>query len=417
VAVPDLGTSAMLRAFNERRVVNLIATEGPISRAQIARVSGLSKPTVSLALARLEEHRLVREVGRTSGGRGATATLYDLEPTAGYALAFDVGRRWLRAALVDISGAEVARETERTQVRPADALVAQLGALTMRLVAAASIDRQALVAATLATPGFVPGGRGDHLELAPSLPALERPGVLDTLREQLRVELRVENDVNAAAVAELTYGVGREQPDFAYVSLGTGVGLALVLDGVLRRGASSAAGEIGYLPAATQTDGRRRPTTIETAASARALVRAARDEGSTATAAEAVVSAARAGDLVALRALDRVAAALTVGIAAACAVADPAVVVLGGGLGLGAADLLIPRIEHELHTLLPMRPRVIASRLSGDAVLQGAVATTLLAARRVVFARTTRPDATPPRSLPLIGTSGPAHPVALLEDQ
>src|SRR3954469_8614449 len=109
VAVPDLGTSGMLRAFNERRVVDLIAAEGPISRAQIARASGLSKPTVSLALARLEEQGVVRAVGRTSGGRGAPALLYGLEPAAGYALAFDVGRRWIRAALVDITGAERAR--------------------------------------------------------------------------------------------------------------------------------------------------------------------------------------------------------------------------------------------------------------------------------------------------------------------
>ena len=422
MAVPDLGTSGMLRAFNERRVVELIATEGPISRAQIARVSGLSKPTVSLALVRLEEHNLVREAGRTSGGRGATATLYALEPTAGYALAFDVGRRWLRAALVDVAGREVARETERTRLRPADALVSQLSALTERLVTAAAIQRDAVVAATLATPGFVPGSGADHVELAPSVPALQRSGVLDTLREQLQVELRVENDVNAAAMAELTYGVGRDEPDFAYVSLGTGVGLALVLDGVLRRGSSSAAGEIGYLPAPTSASDEGRPTTIETAASAAALVRAARDEGSTAKTAEDVVGAARTGDGAAVRALDRVAAVLTVGVAAACAVADPAVVVLGGGLGLGAADLLIPRIEHELHALLPMRPRVVASGLTGDAVLQGAVATTLLEARRIVFGRTTRPDEAPHSSRPsfdtsLLEMSGTVRPVALLEDQ
>src|SRR4051812_35412803 len=185
----------MLRAFNERRVVDLIATDGPISRAQIARASGLSKPTVSLALARLEEQRLVREVGRTSGGRGATATLYALEPGAGYALACDVGRRWLRAVLVDISGAELARATERTRVRPADALVGQLAALTDRLVHTAQIDRRGLVAATLAAPGVVPGGGGDHLELPPRPPAPQRPGRLGAPRRQLPVGPPGEDDV------------------------------------------------------------------------------------------------------------------------------------------------------------------------------------------------------------------------------
>src|SRR3954447_24670432 len=273
VAVPDLGTSGMLRAFNERRVVDLIATDGPISRAQIARASGLSKPTVSLALARLEEQRLVREAGRTSGGRGATALLYSLEPSAGYALAFDVGRRWVRAALVDVSGVERARRSEHTRVRPAPALIAQLGELAAGLVRDAGVDQSAVVAATLATPGVVPEhGHGDHVELAPSLPGLEQSGAIDELRAAFGTDLLLENDVNAAAVAELTYGVGRDQPDFAYVSLGTGVGSALVLDGQLRRGATAAAGEIGYLPAAAQTDGRGRPTTIETAASADALV-------------------------------------------------------------------------------------------------------------------------------------------------
>ena len=392
MAVPEVSTSGMLRAFNERRVLELIAADGPISRAQIARVSGLSKPTVSLALVRLEEHRLVREAGRTSGGRGATATLYALEPTAGYALAFDVGQRWLRAALVDVAGSEVSRGTERTRLRPAHALADQLDSLTDRLVATAAVDRDAVVAATMATPGFVAVGGGDHLELAPSVPALQEPGVLDLLRDKLRVELRVENDVNAAAMAELTYGVGIDEPDFAYVSVGTGVGLALVLNGVLRRGFNAAAGEIGYLPAPASTTDGKRPMTVESAASAEGLIRAAREEGSVAKTAEAVVSEARSGNPAAERALDRVAAALTVGVAAACAVADPAVVVLGGGIGLGAADLLIPRLERELHRLLPTRARITASGLTGDAVLQGAVATTLLAARRVVFARTTRSE-------------------------
>src|SRR5437867_1651874 len=90
------GTPRLLRAINERLALELIQRLGPMSRAELARRSGLSKPTVSLALARLEGAGLVREVGRTTGGKGATALLYDLDPGAGSVLGIDVGRAWIR---------------------------------------------------------------------------------------------------------------------------------------------------------------------------------------------------------------------------------------------------------------------------------------------------------------------------------
>ena len=86
--------------MNTRQLLDAILRGGPVSRAQLARDTGLSKPTVSLALARLEAAGLVGPTGRTSGGRGATAVLYDVEPAAGYALAMDVGRQWMRAAVL-----------------------------------------------------------------------------------------------------------------------------------------------------------------------------------------------------------------------------------------------------------------------------------------------------------------------------
>jgi DNA-binding transcriptional ArsR family regulator len=76
------GTPSLLRAINERTVLEWIRSVGPLSRAQIARSSGLSKPTVSQALSALERPGLVREAGRTSGGKGPTAVLYELNPGA-----------------------------------------------------------------------------------------------------------------------------------------------------------------------------------------------------------------------------------------------------------------------------------------------------------------------------------------------
>jgi DNA-binding transcriptional ArsR family regulator len=93
------GTPGLLRSINQRAVLELIRQRGPLSRAQVARDTGLSKPTVSLALASLHESGLVREVGRSTGGKGPGAVLYELNPDAGWVVGIDVGRRWVRAAI------------------------------------------------------------------------------------------------------------------------------------------------------------------------------------------------------------------------------------------------------------------------------------------------------------------------------
>src|SRR5437763_17154257 len=93
------GTPSLLRAINERSVLELIHRRGPLSRAQVARVSGLSKPTVSLALSGLLEAQLVREVGRSRGDRGPSALIYQLNPAASWQVGSDRGRNGRRAAM------------------------------------------------------------------------------------------------------------------------------------------------------------------------------------------------------------------------------------------------------------------------------------------------------------------------------
>src|SRR5437773_9080006 len=118
-----VGTPRLLRAINERTVLDLIHRQGPLSRAQVARVSGLSKPTVSLALTGLLEADLVREVGRSRGERGPSALLYELNPMAGWVVGADIGRRGFRVALVDIAGSIAAWRDEPARVSSAESLI------------------------------------------------------------------------------------------------------------------------------------------------------------------------------------------------------------------------------------------------------------------------------------------------------
>ena len=381
------GTPSLLRAINERSVLELVRRHSPISRAYIARESGLSKPTVSLALSGLLEGGLVREVGRSRGGRGPTAVLYEVNPSAGWVVGIDVGRQWVRAAIANISGAIVARRQERAQVRSADSLIGQIGSIAHQLAAEAGIRWNQVTAATLGSPGVFDPERGVML-MAPNLPGWGRQGLVEAVRRELGTSVTFENDVNLAAIGEGAHGHGREVGNFVYLSVGTGVGAGLVLRGSLHRGAGGGAGEIGYLPIGHQ-DGppaSRRWGAFEEATAAAGVVRAAKGFGMKGPlTAERVFLAARRGDPAATRAVAIEATRLATAIATLTLVLDPELVVLGGGIGRNG-DLLIDPIERELRHL-PFRPRLLVSALGEDAVLQGAVATALEAARDRVFAR------------------------------
>ena len=383
------GTPSLLRAINERSVLDLIHRRGPLSRAQVARVSGLSKPTVSLALAGLLDAGLVREVGRSRGERGPSALLYELNPMAGWVVGIDVGRHWVRAAIADIAGTIVARRDERARVTSARTLIGQVGGMAHRLAGEAGLQWSQITQATLGSPGVFDPARG-YVALAPNLPGWGRHGLVEAVREELGTSVAFENDVNLAALAERAHGHGRNVPNFVFLSIGTGIGMALVIDGQLYRGAHGAAGEVAYLPLGL-TDphdpANRRRGALEESAAAAGVVRSARSFGMQgALSAEKVFTSARRGHRAATRAVEREAGQLAMAIATITPVLDPELVILGGGIGRNG-DLLLEPIERELRQLLPFRPRVLISALGEDAVLQGAVATALDAARERVFTR------------------------------
>jgi predicted NBD/HSP70 family sugar kinase len=381
------GTPSLLRAINARTILDLIQRTGPVSRAQVARDSGLSKPTVSLGLAALLDAGLVREVGRSGGSRGPSAVLYELNPAAGWIAGIDVGRHWLRAALADITGTVVARRDERARVASARTLIGQIGAIAHGLSADAGIRWDQVSHVTVGSPGVFEPTRGAVI-LAPNLPGWGRHGLVEALLDELGSSaVTVENDVNLAAVGELASGHGREAANFGFLSVGTGVGMGLVLDGKLYRGSSGAAGEVGYLPVGGDPHDRqvRRRGAFEDATGGGGVVRAARDAGLTGPVTpKKVFALARKGDPLAAGVVEAEARHLALGLAVVIAVVDLELVILGGGIG-GNADLLLEPIERELRALSPLRPRLVASALGDDAVLQGAVATALAAARERLF--------------------------------
>jgi predicted NBD/HSP70 family sugar kinase len=378
-----------LRAINERTILELIRDEGSLSRAQMARRSGLSKPTVSQALVGLSDAGLVLETGRSTGRKGPGAALYELNPRSGFVVGVDVGRNWVRAALADITGKFVARTQERAE-RSSGRLVEQMGTIAHKLASDAGIEWGEVTHATVGSSGVLDPTSGT-LALAPNLPGWGRHGLVDAIREQLGSEVSFENDVNLAALGESWRGAGAGVANFVFLSVGTGVGLGIVIDGKLFRGAYGAAGEIAYVPVASDdpySPHNRRRGALEEAASASGVIRAARERGmAPPLTVKAIFAAARAGDRVAAEVVEEEAKRIALAIATVAPILDPELVILGGGIAAGAGDLLIDTAARELDRLSPFRPRLTVSTLADDAVTNGAVATALAAAQEQVFNR------------------------------
>jgi predicted NBD/HSP70 family sugar kinase len=366
----------LMRTMNEQLLLDHIRRTGQVSRADLARISSLSKPTVSGALATLERAGLVRVSGTRTGVPGPAAVLYEIRPDAGFVLGLDVGRKYLRGAVGDLSGTVRARSSLKAQAEGGHGRVAQLVHLAEQLCAEVGIDRDGITQTVLGSPGVYDPGR-DAIALAGALTGWERPRVLTELRRAFGTELMMVNDVDAAALAERARGHGTDVESFAFVSVGTGIGMGLVLGGRLHRGAHGAAGEIGYLPlghdeSTDERDARRRGS-FEAAASAAGIVRAARRTGMRGpVSARHVFAAAGKGDERAARVVADEALLVAKAICAVVTVADPDLVILGGGIGQAAGFL--EAVRAQLRHIAPVQPELRVSALGPDAVVDGCLA-------------------------------------------
>jgi predicted NBD/HSP70 family sugar kinase len=366
----------LIRAINEQVVLDHIRRSGPVSRTELARLSGLSKPTVFAALSTIERAGLVHATGQRTGVPGPAAILYDVRPEAGFILGLDVGHEFLRGAVADLAGTVRSRLSVRTKAMGAMARVQGLADLATKLLGEAGISASQLAQTVLGSPGVYDPNR-EALTLTGRISGWDSPAVLAALRDEFGAELMIENDVDAAALAEREHGQGRDIESFAFVSVGTGIGMGLVIDGKLRHGFHGVAGEIAYLPftegsGSDDRDARKRGS-FDASATAAAVVRAARRAGVRgASSAEKVFAAAARGDVVAAEIVAEQALLVAKAVCTVITVVDPEVIVLGGGIGQapGFLDAVVDRLRR----LAPVMPEVKMSVLGADTVVAGCIA-------------------------------------------
>jgi predicted NBD/HSP70 family sugar kinase len=382
--MPDRAIPPLLRRLNERTVLETIRLGAPISRAEISRRAEISKPTVSQALQSLLDAGLVRESRSAPQGPSYGAVYFESVPEAALVLGLDLGARFLRGAICDLAGEVRARQDLELRAADVDEALTAAAALRDSLVETSGLDGHLVDGAVVGVPGVVEARTG-KLRLAANVEGLEGRALADDLRERLGFPVVLENDINLAALGEHWAGVARGVADFVFLSVGTGMGAGLVLQGELHRGHHGAAGEVDFalLGLGDEVD----PSAPAIAELAAQLAR--EGDGQTRVVppfdVRALFAAARGGDPLGRAVVQEEAWRIALHIAPIAAVADVGLVVLGGGIGANG-DLLLEPIRGHLGDWLPYPPRIETSSLGEAAVLMGALAVGQRAALDNVFA-------------------------------
>ena len=222
---------ALLRALNERTVLDAVRASGPVSRAEVARRTGISRPTVSLVLRALLEDGLVRETAQDPDRPHYGAVYYEADAEAALVLGVDFGSRSVRTALCDLAGEVRAREEIRSR-GSVEERIAALASTCRSLLRTSKLDPDLLARAVVALPAVI--SPADGSVSSPDLPGLGASDLREQLERAVGAQVTLENDVNLAALGEQRHGVAQGVDDFAFLLVGAGLGAAVVLAGKLR---------------------------------------------------------------------------------------------------------------------------------------------------------------------------------------
>src|SRR5436309_1525359 len=239
---------SLLRELGEQAVLETIFRRGPITRPEIATATNLSKPTVSAAVSRLEQGGLVRAAGRRAGQRGRKPLAYVVNSRAGFVVGGDIGGSNVRVAAADLFGEPICDLKRATAKDGARAVGVQVLEMVTEVIEQASAVHGRPLALGVSSPGVVDQTSGRVTSLAYNVVPEGGFDPLGVIRDRFDLPVLVENNVNLAAVGEKWFGLARGVSTMVFIAIGAGIGMGIIIDDELVRGAHGAAGEIGYLP-------------------------------------------------------------------------------------------------------------------------------------------------------------------------
>jgi glucokinase-like ROK family protein len=377
------GSLESLRRLNRLRVIHALRDEGQISRAEIARRTGLSRSTVSSLVADLQADGLVverPEPGSAHGAQGGRPPiLLSFDASAGAAVGIDFGHSHLRVAVSDLASTILAeRKLPLDTDHDAQQGLELAAEMVADALADAGVQRTQVIGAGMGLPGPIEQSEGTVGSSA-ILPGWIGMTAATEMRRRLDIPVMVDNDANLGALAEAAFGAGQDAGDLIYLKVSSGIGAGLILNGRLYRGSAGLAGELGHV--LVDPDGIvcrcGNRGCLETVAATGALVDLLRRSHGEDLTVEAMLEAARGGDLGCRRVIHDAGRALGQVVATLLNVLNPELLVVGGDLA-GAGDLLLDGVRESVgRAALPeaaRRAEVVAGVLGDRAQVLGALA-------------------------------------------
>ncbi len=371
-----------MRTINRAAILEFLRLAKAASRTDIAEHLHISLPSVSRIVEGLIDSGLVREVGKktVSHPRGRGQVLLEINLEENLVIGIDLGGSHIYGGLVNLGG-QILKEYNNTAIsRDSGVNYRNLVEFLQTMLADASKQPQRMLGIAIGVPGIVDSASG-IVKLAPAMGWKDFP-LLKLLEKNTFLPIILENDVNLATLGEHWFGAGQYVRDMVMIAIGTGIGAGVLLDGVLHRGFTDAAGEIGYILPGIDFLNRKYPGfgALESVASGTGITERARAllslQAQTTTPlpldAEQVFAAASAGEAWAQQTIAETVDYYSLAIANIAACLDPELIILGGGVANSSAQLIDALVER-LRGVIPSLPRIDQSPLGEKAAVLGAV--------------------------------------------
>ncbi|MDE3058036.1 MAG: ROK family transcriptional regulator [Bacteroidota bacterium] len=380
--------SALIREPNEVRILRLVRDQGPISRIELARLTGLNKSTVTDLVVKLMQTGFLEETGIKEAHEkvGRKRVLLKFLPLAGIVAGIDIGMLRATIAIADLNARILQQETfSYSLTAPAEEVIAQAAVTIRSLLTAAGFPSSKLVGIGIGVQGLI-DYTTNALLFCYNKPSWHGKSLSAHLESQFNVPVIVENDVKTMALGEYLLGAAKGTKNFVHLFVGDGIGAGIIVNGHLYRGFTSSAGEVGYTPLDVPSFYKEKfPLTYrnqsifgEILTNANFiesyLKHAPRSNDAELTVA-AIVQSAKNGDTVAMQVIEEFTSLLSILCINIVNTLNPEIIIVGGQIIQHyphAADMLREKIHKDLLAIPAEAVRVTTAKHGENGILLGA---------------------------------------------